>query len=76
MKARPSAGMLSFAAAARRVDRAPGTLKKWIDAGEFPAPIVIHGRRYYWPSQIEGWVARTYAVAGITGTHDGDAARA
>lgn len=76
MKARPTAGMLSFAAAARRVDRAPGTLKRWIDAGEFPRPVTIHGRRYYWPSQIDGWVAKTYAAAGITSLHDGDAAPA
>jgi hypothetical protein len=67
--------MLSFAAAARRVDRAPQTLLRWIDVGEFPAPVTINGRRYYHPSQIDGWIAATFAAVGII-VHDGDAPRA
>jgi hypothetical protein len=70
--------MLSFAAAARRVDRAPQTLLRWIDVGEFPAPVTINGRRYYHPSQIDGWIAATFAAVGVTAYDfdDGRSARA
>jgi predicted DNA-binding transcriptional regulator AlpA len=65
--------MLSFSAAARRVDRAPQTLLRWIEAGEFPAPVTINKRRYYWPETIDGWLAKTYAAAGISvGIEDGN----
>jgi hypothetical protein len=69
--------MLSFAAAARRVDRAPGTLLRWIDAGEFPRPVVINGRRYYAPEQIDIWLDQIYIATGLRPSpSDGDAARA
>jgi hypothetical protein len=68
--------MLSFAAAARRVDRAPGTLLRWIDAGEFPRPVIINGRRYYAPEQIDTWLDQIYTAIGLSpAASDGDAAR-
>jgi predicted DNA-binding transcriptional regulator AlpA len=68
--------MLSFAAACRRVDRAPGTIKRWIEVNEFPRPIMINGRRYYAPEQIDRWLDNIYASTGLTPADNGSPARA
>ena len=75
MKApRPTAGMVSFASVARRVDRAPQTLLRWIAVGEFPRPITINKRRYFWPEQINAWLDQAYASTSTKPNDDGNRA--
>jgi hypothetical protein len=57
-KSTPRGRLLSFSAAARRVDKSWITLRKWVEQGAFPAPRVINGRGYYDAAQIDTWLAQ------------------
>jgi hypothetical protein len=43
---------------------------------EFPRPIMINGRRYYAPEQIDRWLDNIYASTGLTPADNGSPARA
>jgi predicted DNA-binding transcriptional regulator AlpA len=62
--------MVSMAAVARRVNRAPQTLLRWINRGQFPRPVVLNDRRYFWPEQIDAWERETYALTAVKPSND------
>ena len=60
-RVRPS-GMLTFASVARRLNRAPQTVAKWIDCGEFPKPTTLNKRKYFFEHDVAAWFDRTHVT--------------
>jgi predicted site-specific integrase-resolvase len=50
--------MVTLASVARRLNRAPATLKAWADKGEFVQPLIINRRRYLREQEVEDWLRK------------------
>lgn len=46
---------------AEKIGVAEKTIRRWVAAGEFPAPISVVGRRFWVGAEIDSWIEERIA---------------